>query len=217
MSYTLGTLISNVQAKLDDTGFSSANITQFINDTQREIFNNYALQFVEGTATLTSTANTALISTGIPTDLQIPIDLTVTAPAGYAGLLRYVDFKEIDAAYPGTVTTNIPTRWYSFAGSIYLDPTPNQAFTLTLRYLKRPTELTGASDVPQIPEEFQEILVLGALKRCLQLNDSYDQAAVIQINEYDPMVVKLVQRYAVGQQAGPLKIPINRMRTNARS
>ena len=48
MDYTLQALIQRVRIdKLDDDEFDTGIITRFINDTQRDIFNNYELSFQE--------------------------------------------------------------------------------------------------------------------------------------------------------------------------
>lgn len=214
MAYNVGDLTTQVQTKLDDTGYSTTTIRQFINDTQREIFNNYTLQFMEVETLIVGTTGLSSIGT-LPTDFQVAIDLRITSPASLVGKLQQIDYKEVDAiSTPNSV--NIPCYWYQFGSTLNAYPTPNAAYTFTLRYLKRPTELTSASDVPNIPEEFQELLVLGAFKRVLQAEDSYDQAAVIQINEFDPMVTRMVQRYSPRQQGGPLVMKINRTRVGGR-
>lgn len=213
MAYTLSNLVSQVQAKLDDTGFSSGTIKQFINDTQREIFNSYTLRFMESSTTLTATIGSAVAGT-LPADYQIAIDLRITAPVNYAKLLLPIDYKELDSYNPAQTTNGVPSYWYEFGTSISTDVPAVSALTYTLRYYRTPTELLADADVPVIPSEFQEVLVLGAFKRCLQLNDSYDQAAVIQINEFDPLISRMVQRFGPRQQGGPARMKVNRWSNN---
>ena len=49
MAYTTGALVTQIQNKLDDTSFSTSILKQFLNDTQREIFNMRMSKFVEAT------------------------------------------------------------------------------------------------------------------------------------------------------------------------
>lgn len=215
MAYTTGALVTKVQNKIDDSGFSSTKIIDFLNDTQREIFNGRLLRFMETSDTFTATVGQASVGT-MPTDFQMPIDMRITDPDGYVKKLQYVDYKIIDELYPEpTVNGNgIPDTWYEYGGQIYVNPTPSVAVTLTLRYYKRPTELSTSSDVPSIPEEFQELLVLGATRRCLQHNDSYDQAGVLQVNEFEPMLNDMTRRFGPRKQDGPYQMRINRRSFN---
>lgn len=70
-------------------------------------------------------------------------------------------------------------------------------------YLKRPDELEDDADVPEIPEEFQEALVLGAFKRVLERNEDYDLAAVIG-NQYNDQLDRMVNRYGFRMTGGPV-------------
>ncbi len=211
MAYTTGALITKVQNKLDDTGFSSTKITDFLNDTQREIFNSRLFRFMETSTTFTSVAGQTLLGS-LPSNFQIAIDLMITSPLNYLAKLEYVDFKVIDAI-PAVISNTIPTYWYEYGGSIYVYPAPiDSSLTFTLRYYKTPTELVSSSDVPSVPEEFQELLVLGATKRALQHNDSYDQAGVLQINEFDPMLDQMTRRFGPRKQDGPYQVRLNRTR-----
>lgn len=209
MAYQLSTLVTNVQTKLDDTGFSSATIVQFINDTQREIFNTYRLRFMEKQASFTGTAGQASIGS-LPADYQVAIDLRITSPINVATKLQFIDYKELDQIDPANNLTNLPRYAYEFGTVLNTYPTASSILTYMLRYWAIPTELVADGDVPQIPAEFQELLVLGAFKRCSQLNDSYDEAAVVQVNDFDPLLQRMVQRFAVRRHDGPLTMKTNR-------
>ena len=77
-------------------------------------------------------------------------------------------------------------------------------------YIKRPVKLTQDSDVPELPEEFEELLVLGAFRRILERNEDYDLAASVEA-QYQSKLVQLVNRYGFRDADGPI-IMKNRQR-----
>lgn len=215
MAYTLSDLVSRVQTRIKDTGFSSTTIKQFIDDTQNDIFNEYRLPFMETTQTYTLTSGEADITNGggLPSNFVQAIDLVITT-TGYESRVPFKDTREVDWIAPDPTDTtahpaNVPQFAYKFGTTIRLYPAPNQAYGATLRYIKRPDELTEDADVPDIPQEFREALVLGAAYRVMQVKDNYDKAAILQ-NKFDELLQKLVSRYSQTQVGQPTQMRINR-------
>jgi hypothetical protein len=208
MTYTLGTTITKVQNKLDDSGFSSTILTDFANDTQREVFGSKFMQFMEATEDFVLTPSVASIGT-LPTDLQLPINLRVISPPTLATVLEPITAEVFDSLYSSNATAVLgaPTQWYPFANTINVYPLPASAITLQLRYYKNPTELTTSSDVPEIPEAFQEVLVLGMYKRALEYNDSFDQSAFITV-KMEKLLEDMTRRYSP-LTSGPTRMGIN--------
>lgn len=215
MAYTLATIADKVRYRIKDTGYSPTVIRNFINDTQNDIFNEYRLRFMETTQNYTLAAGVSDITngTGLPTNFVQAIDLTLTS-GGLEKVLTYKNYKEIDFTYPDPTDTtvnpsNIPNYWYLYGNTIRLYPAPNSTYTVTLRYYKRPTELDEDADVPEVPSEFEEVLVLGAAYRVLQTKDNYDQAAVLE-NKYMEILTKLASRYSLAQTGHATQMRINR-------
>lgn len=214
MAYQLSTLVTRVQARIRDTGYSSTEIAQYINDTQNDIYNEYRLPFMEASTTYTLTIGNSDITTGVglPATYVQAIDVSIGAAPG-GKVLTYVDYRELDRSTwnedPTATVNNIPQYWYFFANTIRVYPTPNAASLVTLQYYKKPTELSADADVPSIPSDFGEILVMGAAYRVLQVKDNYDQAAILQ-NKYDEILDKLVLKYSVHQVGTAMRMRINR-------
>lgn len=178
MAYTLGQLVSDVQNKLDDTSFSTTLIKQFINDTQREVALKYNFPFLEASYTGSLTIDQYIYD--LPTGVDTIEGLRITAPTGSEADITdfYLPFRDFDKKFPDPAEDNsgTPKYWTIRDQNYYLYPKPDKAYTLDIRYQKIVDTLSSDSDVPEIPERYQEILVLGALARAHKFNDEYDLA-----------------------------------------
>lgn len=215
MSYQLSTLVSRVQQRLRDTNYSSSEITDYLNDTINDIYNEYRLPFMQTTQDYTVTANVADITngTGLPTDFDQAVDI-IDRTNGQEQLIPYRDIREVDQWYTDANDTSLhpagkPEFWYFYGQTPYLFPTPADAYTLTLRYYKKPTELAQDTDVPSIPSNFTELLVVGATFRAMQVRDDYDEAVVFE-NKYEELLQKLVVKASQRQVGRPTVMRINR-------
>jgi hypothetical protein len=211
MSYIHSDIITAVQTRIKDTRFSSSTITDLLNDTQNDVFNEYRLPFMQASVNYTLTSGDSDITSGagLPANYVQTLDLIATTN----GIEQVIPYKEIslsDEANPDQddQAANYPEYWYTYADTIRLYPKPAGAYTVTLRYYKKPTDLVDGTDVPDIPSEFRELLVVGAAYRVLQIKDNYDQAAIHQ-NKYDEILQKLVVKYSQPQVAGPFIMPVN--------
>lgn len=214
MAYTLGGIADKVRNRIRDNGYSGAEITNYLNDTLNDIYNEYRLPFMEATTTFTMAAGTADISNGVglPSDYVQAIDIFITT-SGLERTLQYVDYRELDAQYPdptdGRYGQGQPRFWYNFADTINVFQLPNTTYTATMRYYKKPVLLASDADIPDLPSNFEEILVVGAAYRVLQVKDNYDQAAILQ-NKYDELLAKLVYRSSQPQVGTPIIMRSNR-------
>jgi len=193
--YQLSTVRTRLGQLLDDTAFDVATANQFINDGQRDLCNSRHLVFMERESDVTTTASSNSL-TGLPTDMQSPISLRIYTPIGNSTLLKYIEYDELDASIPNQTYAgnNIPAYWYTFNLIPYIYPYADNTYTLKLKYIKAPTELSADADVPEIPESFSESLVLAAYKRALLFNDEDSKAQLIQ-QQIDILLDRMVERY----------------------
>lgn len=215
MSYLTGDIVTQVQQRVRDTGYSSAEIKNYLNDTQNDVFNEYRLPFMEATQDYTLAVGISDLTngSGLPSNYVQAIDLQLTS-TGFEGVLFYRDVRDMDRLYPNYENSslypnNVPTEWYFYADTIKVFTKPNLPYTAKLRFYKKPTLLSSDSDVPELPSEFVELLVVGAAYRVLQVKDNYDQAGVLQ-NKYDEILQKLVAKYSQAQVGAPTVMRINR-------
>jgi hypothetical protein len=215
VAYTTGDIVTRTQQRIRDTGYSSTEIKSYINDAQNDVFNEYRLPFMQAVQLYTLVSGDSDITNGVglPTNYVQALNLTLTS-TGQETVLPYRDIREIDELYPDPDDTTVnptgpPAMWYYYADTIKVYPVPNTAYTVSLQYYKKPTELSADGDVPELPPEFQELLVLGAAYRVLQVKDNYDQAGVLQ-NKYDEILQKLVVKFSQPQVGAPTRMRINR-------
>ncbi len=215
MAYITGDIVTKVQQRIKDTAYSTAEIKNYLNDTQNDVFNEYRLPPMETTQGYTLDTSTSDITNGVglPSNYVQAINLFLTT-TGREKHLPYKDIREVDEKYPDPDDTtvhpaNVPIFWYYYAETIRVYPKPNSAYTVTLRYYKKPTLLSADADIPDLPSEFEEVLVSGATYRVLQVKDNYDQAAIFQ-NKYDELLQKLAVRLSQPQVGQPARVRINR-------
>jgi len=215
VAYTTGDLVTRVQQRVRDTGYSSTEIISYLNDAQNDVFNEYRLPFTQASQNYTLATGVADITngSGLPSNYVQALDLVLNN-AGTQQVIQYMDVSQIDALYPNVSNTttwppNIPSKWYYFAETINVFPSPANTYSVTLRYYKKPALLTVDGDVPDLPSEFEELLVMGAAYRVLQVKDNYDQAAILQ-NKYDEILQKLVVKYSQAQVGMPTRMRINK-------
>lgn len=215
MAYTHSDIRVKVGQRVRDTGYSTSEITQYLNDTLNDIYNEYRLPFMQTTQTYTVTTGVADITngSGLPDDFSQTINL-VNTTSGAEAVIPYKELVASDDEDPdqddNTVhATGAPEYWYFADDTIKLFPEPAAAYTLLLRYYKNPTLLSADADIPDLPSQYEEALVMGASYRILQVKDNYDQAAILQ-NKFDEILDKLVLRSSQRQVGTPTVMRINR-------
>ena len=202
MAYTLASIRQTVKDRLVDQNFSSALIDQFINDEQREILNYYDLPFNRATVVHTLVQGASQLD--LPVGHQKTKILRITAPSNYDTditrfYLPYGKFRE--AFRESSIYTEGTPRWWTiYNDQIIFSWNADTNITLQHDYLKEATALEDDADVPEIPESFQEVLVLGALVRCYETNDDND-IAQYQQGKKNLLVAALLKRYSP-QQSG---------------
>ena len=208
MAYTCSDIISQITARLKDASISNGTLLQFINDANREVCNRYQWDFLQETTTFDTVASTNQYAlSSIASDLQKLVSLRITSPTDSEQWLTPLTAEQFDRynATPANDSEGVPTYYYLWENVVYVYPTPDDAYTISVRYIKTPTTLESA-DQPDIPEEFQEVVMLGALYRAMQTNDNFDQSVVIK-SQFDTQVVDMVKRLMPFPSGAPKVMP----------
>lgn len=205
MAYTLASIRNRVlDDKLDDTEFDPEIVDRFINDTQRSLFNTYELPFMEKTFTGVMIAGEHIFE--LPVDYQVENALILTTADKVRDLTRhYVDFRDFIMSYPNVEALEAapPSIWTSYGNKIYFSRPLDEEHQVQLWYLKKPILLSADGDVPELPEEFEELLVLGAYIRVLERNEDLDLALYYKNGDYQDELDKLESRLGRRQTGTP--------------
>lgn len=176
-TYTVQQASTAVLGRLGDPAFDSSLLLQFANDENRDICGDAEWPFMQGVFDGTLTVGVAIYN--LPSDYQAPIKLLVTDPDQNAIRLKYWPYTRYDNEYPDPtqLTRSMPWMWTTYAQSFIVGPaSPDKTYTLRLRYVKEPAELTSVSSIFNVPNAFSEVLVLGILARAQEASDMEDVA-----------------------------------------
>lgn len=176
MAYQLSDLITSVQQRAKDTSFSSSLITEYLNEVQNEVLGHRRYTFMEtiDTDTLSLNSSEIVLADEIQTInyLAVSVNGQNRAVEFVPQRTFYEDIISTTAGQPGSFTFN--------GRSIFFSSPANKAYTVTMHYTRRPSTLSVSTDVPDIPEDFREILMRGALSRVEEYRENYDIAAIHQ-------------------------------------
>lgn len=164
----------NLQDEVLDAGFSSSQyltyVKRWLNEAQRYVMAQTDLRGQEDLQTITTTAT----------------DNTYTLDADFLRMIHVADTETDDllqgiaqAAFDDLDSTNTgrPQLWTVTVSTLYLYPTPDGAYSLTLRYYKSPPDLSADGDIPQLPEMYCHLMVSYALQRAYRRENDYEAAA----------------------------------------
>lgn len=212
MEYNLASLRREVALDLlDDEEYDSGIIDRAINRTLQEIYTQFELTFMEKIFSGTVPEGYTIFK--YPADLSFPQRHVITSPDGSARCIdpTYIPYDRFVNLFPNPVnsTPSGITYWTSYGGNIMLSQPADKDYTLDVYYIKKPAKLLADTDVPELPEEFGELLALGAYIRIAKRNEDLDLANVA-VQEYAGKLNKLVDRYGF-RKAGPIKMKSQRI------
>ena len=160
----LGELRAEVNARGFTTPtFTDARINQLLNDAQNFVARRCNYWVNESSDSISTVSGTA--SYAWPSDLGRVREVFGT-DEHFA--LVPVGLRQIDRSLPAN------GRPYFYAldgGNIHLYPTPDNVYTLTLRYWAIPTAMSSDSDTPNLPTDWHHILWTYVVWKCFEADD----------------------------------------------
>lgn len=213
MSYTLAGIRNRILIdKLDDEDFEPDVVDNFINDAQKDIFSEYELPFTEKIFTGNLPASATMFQ--FPSDVS-GLQSVIVADSNnnaYDITDNYIPFRDFNELYPapGVNQAGAIQYWTIYGGKMIVSrPIPTDSY-LTIYYNKVPAMLTEDTQVPELPEEFQELLLLGAFYR-VQLREGDTDEGLLTKSEYQRKLEQMANRYGFRVNNGPIKMK-NRQR-----
>lgn len=208
MSYTLSGLRERLLVdKLDDEDFDTEVLDRFINDAQRDIFSESELPFTEKIFTGSLPTGTHMFE--LPGDVSHLQSLIITDSDGHSMNIKdkQLDFQEFNSIYPNPLT-NEPGRvmyWTIFGNKMIVSRPLDGEYTMTIYYNKVPKTLVADEDVPEVPEEFEEALLLGAFYR-VQFREGDSDEGLLTKSEFRQKIEQMTNRYGFRVGSGPIKM-----------
>lgn len=192
MDYTLENLINILRRRLQDEEYDSDTLTIFLNDSMNEILGEAKYPFMQR------------------------IDKYIAEPAGeislpfaYAGTF-YLYAKrckeprqEIGFISPEEFFNNTKQHFFkytTFANTLFYRLNHGckyEEYEITHLYLENPRPLKNPTDRPQIPPQYMEALILGALARAEEVRDNFDYAQLFR-NQQDQLLTNMKLRFGPG-------------------
>ena len=180
-----------------NTIVSDANWKLYVNTAYGDVLQ--ALPFFpwnELVTTLTYTASTR--SQALPTDawqvLSVFNGTDVWPMVELEGREQYLNL------YPLQTEIGSPIHYRLFGQNIQIYPLPQNSTALTVEYISMPADMSADSDVPAFPEQFHDLLVIGALARAYRDDGNDDQASSYEA-EFKEMLMPLITN--MGQPRNP--------------
>jgi hypothetical protein len=199
MSISVTALYTSAQYKF---GADAANIRfqddfySALNAAQREMCITRSWGFLRTSASLTTVADTQTVA--LPSDFgkfyNVPNVLVITSPSANSGDTIELMTEEqwrMDDWEDGT-ETGTPSMAYAQGDNLYLSPTPDAEYIISVVYYKIPANIADSSSTITVPDVYEEVLRSMVWKR-LQLA-GYSSVQEIQIS--DSEIQRLLNRAA---------------------
>lgn len=166
-------LKTEVIARLGNRSDIDARSERWINQAFFELLLNPRFVFFEldQQVSFTTVPSSGVYDlTNIAPDLWFILDLTDTT--NFRHLTRS-HFQVLDRV---TGTPGQPTRYYRFGMTVVMDPTPDGAYQIRLRYRLRPPDQTSGSNFANLGTEWEEPIIVLSVIKGFEALDQRDKA-----------------------------------------
>lgn len=196
MALTLTSMRALVRSRLDDDQYDLTYLDTVLNQAQWEILNNRNLSLLEKTGTITLLAGET--SVDFPVDMRTPLSIRVTVSGQTVDITDYyMDYADMQQqnSWNTTGISQQPLYWTTFAGKFVVPVPADQNYTVTVDYTKTIPRLVNEADEFTIPEEFEELLMLGAFIKIAKQEDDFDVSNQEKI-DYKDRLTDFVHAYS---------------------
>lgn len=214
MSYIFNDLKTKLATQIGDPNLDDSVMGDALNYTQQAIFGAFDLTLNSGQQTNSVTAGTNTLASAMPTDYQRMSSLYVTSPTGLSEDLTpyFVPIKDFRQQFPlPSIRGNSSLRWWSYWTTLLFANNANVTYTVVLDYIKTIPFMSASSDVPTLPQSFEELLMLGAKMRVYEQKEDFDYASQFT-NRYADLTEAFTTRYSTRQVDNQVVIPGSRGR-----
>ena len=155
--------------EVNDRGYnhiSDTRLGRYVNQSYKSICNRAPWPFL-----LTTTTGVAPLTISDLRAVLSVVDTTNKTKLYHSDRRNLIESVSTDLTITGT-----PSYWYQESRTVIKVYPANTTSTLSVHYLKVPATLTG-TDAHLIPDEFEDLIIDGAVIRALKDSDELDAAA----------------------------------------
>jgi len=153
---------------------SKTGADTYLNRAYWELLDKFKFREKERTGTFPTVAGTKFYQVPIPFEALQGIAIEDPNTLKHTPLDR-TTADAYEQAFTDTVDAEgMPERYFRENDGIRLHPTPDKAYEITLHYWTVLTDLSGTNPDPEFPQNWQEILLFGAIWRAfIGVNGDY--------------------------------------------
>ena len=142
----------------------------------------------------------------------VRIESALITNTGYKSALKDMDYQSIDWGQTGT-DTGVPWYYTVFQNKIRLYPIPDAAYTVTLSYIYKLTELSLDADTNSWTTECEELIRQSAKKRIaldiMQADDLAGRFSILENQALDELLAENRRRRPLKVLQPPAMVPYN--------
>lgn len=167
MGFTVDTLIEELRSHLglDEDELDEPAALLLLNRSYWEILNRFPLREKEKVATFDTVDGTASYELPVEFDALTLISIEDLNDAKHIPLNRLTSFRYESLYQNATDAEAKPTDYLRENNCVKLWPTPDDTYTITLRYWANLDDLDSGSSEPDVPREWHEVILYGAIYR----------------------------------------------------
>lgn len=200
MAYTFLALKNKLTSQIGDPNLDTDVMGDALNYAEQAVFDAFDLTLNSAQQTNAVAAGANVLTTALPADFQRVAFLYITSPTPYAGNLTKFFMKVDDFRnnYPNAGTYTGPLQYWTFWTSLEFAMLSAVDCVVKLDYIKTMPLMSDDSDVPSIPQSFEELLMLGAKIRVYEQKEDFDYASQFN-NRYADLLEAFITRYSTRQ------------------
>lgn len=198
MAYNFADLKTKLKNQIGDANLDDTLAGDALNDAEQGIFNMFDLTLNSDTQTNAVASGANTLTDAEPSDLQRIYGLYITGPAGYAKDLTdyYVNPKDFRTLHPDAGTYSGSLRDWTYFTNVEFSTNSPDDLVVKIDYIKSVPRMSNTTDVPTIPEAFQELLLIGAKIRIFENKEDFDYANQFT-NRYADLQEAFITRYGM--------------------
>lgn len=173
-------------------------VKTWLNQAQRRLVIESEIRTQEESETITTSA--ALGTYALPANFSRTIDLFNSETHE---LLTKLEVKDYDSL---PTSSGRPYGYATIGTNILLYPVPDGVYSHTLRFWKLPPDMSADSDTPEIPAQYQELLIAFAMQKAFMREDDFQASQVWQA-VWEKGVLKMRGEVQSDTADGPSQVP----------